>query len=250
MNRHGLITTKGSFVTRKLIIAIDGPSGSGKSTLSRLLAAALDYTNIDTGAMYRAVALAAHRAGVSPDDQTSLTRLCADLDIEFLRRDGEERVLLDGEDVSAAIRTPEASMLASRYSASPAVRRAMVRLQREMGAEGGVVLEGRDIGTVVFPGAEVKFFLSASARERGLRRYKELLAKGLQVDPEKTIAEVVARDEADSVREHSPLVQAENAIAIDTTAMTIEEVLAKMVSLVRERQADLARGRTEKGNVS
>jgi cytidylate kinase len=242
MNRHGLITTKGSFVTRKLIIAIDGPSGSGKSTLSRLLAATLDYTNIDTGAMYRAVALAAHRAGVSPDDQTSLTRLCADLDIEFLRR--------DGEDVSAAIRTPEASMLASRYSASPAVRRAMVRLQREMGAEGGVVLEGRDIGTVVFPGAEVKFFLSASARERGLRRYKELLAKGLQVDPEKTIAEVVARDEADSVREHSPLVQAENAIAIDTTAMTIEEVLAKMVSLVRERQADLARGRTEKGNVS
>jgi cytidylate kinase len=249
--KHDRFTiTKGSFVTRKLIVAIDGPSGSGKSTLSRMLAAALEYTNIDTGAMYRSVALAAHRAGVAPDDQAALTRLCEDLHIDFLRRDGEERVLLNGEDVSAAIRTPEASMLASRYSASPAVRRAMVRLQREMGAEGGVVLEGRDIGTVVFPGAEVKFFLSASARERGLRRYKELIAKGVQVDLEKTVADVVARDEADSAREHSPLVRAEDAIAIDTTTMSIDEVLQEMVSLVRQRQAVLAQGRTEKGKVS
>jgi cytidylate kinase len=250
MNQRGLITTKRIFVTRELIIAIDGPSGSGKSTLSRMLAAALEYTNIDTGAMYRSVALAAHRAGVAPDDQAALTRLCADIHIDFLRRDGEERVLLNGEDVSAAIRTPEASMLASRYSASPAVRRAMVRLQRAMGAEGGVVLEGRDIGTVVFPGAEVKFFLSASARERGLRRYKELIAKGVQVDLEKTVADVVARDEADSAREHSPLVRAEDAIAIDTTTMSIDEVLQEMVSLVRQRQAVLAQGRTEKGKVS
>lgn len=237
-------------MNRKLIVAIDGPSGSGKSTLSRLLAAALDYTNIDTGAMYRSVALAAHRAGVAPDDLAALTRLCADLHIEFLRRDGDERVLLNEEDVSSAIRTPEASMLASRYSASPAVRRAMVRLQREMGAAGGVVLEGRDIGTVVFPGAEVKFFLSATARERGLRRYKELVAKGLQVDLEKTVAEVVARDEADSVREHSPLVRADDAIPIDTTSMSIDEVLEKMVGLVRERQAAMVQDRPEKGKVS
>jgi cytidylate kinase len=223
-------------VKQELIIAIDGPSGSGKSTLSKLLARALKYTNIDTGAMYRSVALAASRAGLEPQDREALARLCRQLRIEFLRRDGEERVLLDGEDVSAQIRTPEASMLASRFSAVPEVRQAMVGLQREMGAGGGVVLEGRDIGTVVFPRAEVKFFLLAGARERGRRRYEELKAKGLQVDLEQTIVEVKARDEADSAREHAPLIQAEDAIAIDTTTMTIDEVLREMVRLVHERQ--------------
>jgi cytidylate kinase len=237
-------------VNRKLIVAIDGPSGSGKSTLSRLLATALDYTNIDTGAMYRSVALAAHRAGIAPDDQAALSRLCADLHIAFLRRNGDERVLLNGEDVSSVIRTPEASMLASRFSASPAVRQAMVRLQREMGAGGGVVLEGRDIGTVVFPCAEVKFFLSASARERGRRRYQELIAKGLKVDLEKTIAEVIARDAADSAREHAPLVQAEDAIAIDTTTLTIDEVLQEMLDLVLERQNSIGSHENRHGKES
>jgi cytidylate kinase len=225
-------------VNKELIIAIDGPSGSGKSTLSKLLARALNYTNIDTGAMYRSVALAASRAGLQPEDGAGLARLCENLRIEFLRKDGGERVLLDGEDVSEAIRTPEASMQASRYSAVPEVRKAMVDLQRKMGAHGGVVLEGRDIGTVVFPDAEVKFFLLASARERGRRRYEELKAKGLEVDLEQTIAEVQARDDADSAREHAPLIQAEDAIAIDTTTMTIDEVLAEMIRLVGERQAE------------
>lgn len=221
---------------RELIVAVDGPSGSGKSTLSRLLAAALNYINIDTGAMYRSVGLAAHRAGVDPEDDQGLAGLCRNLSIEFVRRGTDERVLLNGEDVSEAIRTPEMSMMASRVSACPAVREAMGQLQKSMGEKGGVVLEGRDIGTVVFPQAEVKFFLLASAAERGRRRYKELRAKGLQVDLQQTIAEVEERDAADSNRQHAPLVQAEDALAIDTTAMTIEQVLEEMLRIVNQRR--------------
>lgn len=219
---------------RELIIAIDGPSGAGKSTLSKLLARALGYLHLDTGAMYRAVALAARRANIDPSDQTALERLCADIDITFARSPGGDRVLLNGEDVSADIRTPEVSLLTSRISAVPAVREAMVRLQRVMGEAGGVVLEGRDIGTVVFPGAEVKFFLSASARERGRRRYEELKGKGMEVDLETTIVEVEARDAADSARAHSPLVQAVDATPLDSTNMGIEEVLAQMLKIVEE----------------
>lgn len=223
---------------RELIIAIDGPSGAGKSTLSKLLARALGYTNIDTGAMYRSVALEACRRGIDPGDSAALARLCEELHIDFDRADGGERVLLNGEDVSVAIRTPEVSLLTSQVSACPAVRQAMVRLQRQMGERGGVVLEGMDIGTVVFPHAEAKFFLVASARERGRRRYEELKARGLEVDLEQTIAEVEARDAADSVREHAPLVQAKDAIAIDSTAMTIDHVLAEMLRVVKNRRRE------------
>lgn len=224
---------------RELIIAIDGPSGAGKSTLSKLLAKRLGYINIDTGAMYRSVALAARRRGIDPADNEALTRLCAALRIEFIRHNGGERVILDGEDVSAAIRTPEVSLLTSKVSACPAVREAMVRLQREMGACGGVVLEGRDIGSVVFPRAEVKFFLVATVRERGRRRYDELRAKGLAVDLEQTIAEVESRDAADTAREHAPLLQAPDAIPIDTTTMGIDEVLAEMLRIIEERRTAL-----------
>jgi cytidylate kinase len=221
---------------RELIIAIDGPSGAGKSTLSKLLARTLGYVNIDTGAMYRSVALAAARQGIDPADAAALERLCASLRIDFARRENGEQVLLNGEDVSAAIRTPEVSLLTSKVSACPAVREAMVRLQRQMGERGGVVLEGRDIGTVVFPQAEVKFFLVATARERGRRRFEELQAKGMAVDLAQTIAEVETRDAADSAREHAPLVQASDAVAIDTTAMTIEEVLAEMLRVIEARR--------------
>lgn len=223
---------------RKLIIAIDGPSGAGKSTLSKLLAKALCYINIDTGAMYRSVALAARRRGIDPADSTALAELCKDIRIEFVRQQKGERVLLDGEDVSSAIRTPEVSLLTSKVSACAAVRKEMVRLQREMGIHGGVVLEGRDIGTVVFPGAEVKFFLIATACERGRRRFEELKAKGLPVDLEQTIAEVETRDAADSAREHAPLIQAPDAVAIDTTSMSIEDVLAEMLRIVEERSGN------------
>ncbi len=225
---------------RELIIAIDGPSGAGKSTLSKLLAQRLGYLNLDTGAMYRAVALAASREGIDPADTVGLERLCRNLDIAFGGRQGEQ-VLLNGEDVSAAVRTPENSLLTSRISACPAVRQDMVRRQRQMGEGGGVVLEGRDIGTVVFPQAEVKFFLRASARERGRRRYEELRAKGLAVDLEQTIAEVEARDAADSAREHAPLLQASDAVVIDSTKMSIEEVLTEMLRIVEGRRQE-ARG--------
>lgn len=221
---------------RELIIAIDGPSGAGKSTLSKLLAQHLGYVNIDTGAMYRAVALAASRRGIDLADEASLGRLAQQVQIGFRRGPEGEQVLLDGEDVSSAIRTPEISLLTSRVAACAAVRQAMVDLQRRMGQQGGVVLEGRDIGSVVFPGAEVKIFLSASARERGRRRHAELRAKGLQVDLEQTIAEVEARDAADSGREHAPLVQPADAVVIDATALGIEEVLGQMLELTLQRR--------------
>lgn len=225
---------------RKLIIAIDGPSGVGKSTLSRLLADKLDYIKIDTGAMYRSVALAARQAGIASEDEAGLKQLCDGLRLEFVRRNGREIVLLNSEDVSEAIRTPEISLLASRVSAQPVVRRAMLCLQRALGKRGGVVLEGRDIGTVVFPQAEVKLFLLATAEERGRRRYRELKDKDLDVDLEQTIAEVRTRDAADSEREHAPLRQAADAVAIDTTRLGIDQVLEEMLAVVRRRQAAMA----------
>jgi cytidylate kinase len=224
------------FLNREPIIAIDGPSGAGKSTLSRLLARSLGYVQLDTGAMYRAVALAARKNGTDPEDDEALGRLCERIAIRFVREGEVEKVYLGDQDVTEAIRTPELSLLTSRISASPAVRRAMVRLQRAMGAGGGVVLEGRDIGTVVFPEAEVKFFLRATARERGRRRFEELRAKGLEVDLERTIAEVEARDRADSSRRHAPLEQAADAVPIDSTALSIDQVLKKMLEVVRERR--------------
>lgn len=217
-------------------MAIDGPSGAGKSTLSKALARQLDYTNIDTGAMYRSVALMAQRHDVDLENNDALKALCNDLTIEFIRSTNSENVLINGEDVSTAIRTPEISLLTAKVAASPVVRKAMVDQQREMGKAGGVVLEGRDIGSVVFPAAEVKFFLSATAEERGRRRYDELRATGVDVDLEQTIAEVEARDQADSEREHAPLVQTEDAVSIDSTRMTINQVLEEMVRLVRIKE--------------
>jgi len=223
----------------KIIVAIDGPSGSGKSTLSKRLARHLDFVNIDTGAMYRTVALAAFRAGIDPEDHAALKDLCASLSIHFKRIDGEERVWLGNEDVSEAIRTPEMSLLTSAVSASPEVRQALVELQRRMGENGcesGVVLEGRDIGTEVFPDAQVKFFLHASDEERGRRRYAQLRENGQDVSLKQTIAEVVERDRADESREHAPLRQAQDAIVIDSTALNIEEVLTLMLQHVRQIQ--------------
>ena len=217
---------------KKLIIAIDGPSGVGKSTLSKQLAAHFGYVNLDTGAMYRTVALAAQRRQIDAMDCAALEALCHQIEIRFVRQDSVERVLLDGEDVSDAIRTPEVSQLTPLFAACPEVRTAMVGLQRALGAEGGVVLEGRDIGTVVFPNADIKFFLVATAEECGRRRCLELQAKGIAVNMEQTIAEVQARDVADSSRESSPLCKADNAIEVDTTRLSIDEVLVVMIEKV------------------
>lgn len=222
------------------IVAIDGPSGAGKSTISRMLARRLHFTHIDTGAMYRCVALAALRRGIDPANEADLDKLCRQLKIDFLRDDGRQRVILDGEDVSDAIRTPEVSLLTSRVSSLAAVREQMVSLQRQMGRDGGVVLEGRDIGSVVFPDAQLKFFLTASVEERGLRRYRELREQGHEVDLTRTVKEVTARDQADSSRQHSPLIQAYDAIVIDSTAMTIEQVVDEMARRVAAYQAGCA----------
>lgn len=223
----------------KIIVAIDGPSGAGKSTLSKSLARRLDFINIDTGAMYRTVALAASRAGIDAEDHAALKELCTDLPICFKRIKGEERIWLGDEDVSEAIRTPQMSLLTSAVSASPAVRQAMAALQRRMGEDcsgAGVVLEGRDIGTEVFPNAQVKFFLYASDEERGRRRYEQLRENGQDVTLEQTIAEVVARDRADESRTHAPLRQAHDAIVIDSTVLDIEEVLDLMLRHVYKLQ--------------
>lgn len=218
-----------------LIIAIDGPSGAGKSTITRLLADRLGYVFLDTGAMYRAVALAAQREGIVADNDAALEEICRHTRISFVRTNGCCRVMLNDEDVSELIRNPEISLLTSRISTRKVVREFMLSLQREMARDGGVILEGRDIGTVVFPDADVKFFLSASAEERGRRRYKELKAAGKAIDLETTIAEVMQRDEQDVRREHAPLRRAEDAIGIDSTQLSIDEVLERMEKVVREK---------------
>ena len=216
-----------------LVIAIDGPSGAGKSTVTHLLAERLGYLQIDTGAMYRAVAYLMLHAGIDADDNDAVERFCRSIDIRLDRSDGFQRVFANGQEVTAQIRTPEMSLMTSRISTLRPVREAMMLAQRRMGARGGVVLEGRDIGTVVFPDADLKFFLSASAEERGKRRFMELIAKGEQVTLESTIKAVAVRDQQDSQRDLAPLRMAEGAIAIDSSGRTIEEVLDIMVTVCK-----------------
>jgi CMP/dCMP kinase len=210
------------------IVAIDGPSGAGKTTVSKLLARRAGLTRLDTGAMYRACALAARRSNIPWSDGKRLGRMCADLSIGFRREREEMRITLAGEDVSDAIRTPEISMGASEVSVHAPVREAMVALQRKMGEGGGIVLEGRDTGTVVFPDAEAKFFLDAQAAVRALRRYRELAAAE-EKSYEEVLQDVLRRDIQDSTRQHSPLRMAEGAAYIDSTTLTAEEVVEEML---------------------
>jgi len=218
-------------VSEPVIVAIDGPSGVGKSTTSRLVARALNLPHIDTGAMYRALALAAKRAGVGTRDAEGLEQLAAKVRIEFIP--GERaRILLDGDDVTTLIRTPEISMGASDVSAVPAVRRVLVRLQQELGHRDGGVLEGRDIGTKVFPETPHKFFLTARPEVRARRRTDELIAKGQPADYDAVLADCRARDEQDSTRADSPLTYDGTYKIVDTSDLTIDQVVDRIVRAV------------------
>lgn len=216
-----------------LIIAIDGPSGAGKSTVGRALANALSYTYLDTGAMYRAVAIRALELNIPLDDETALGRAAATALIAF--DETGKRVLLDGRDVTDEIRTREATKAASAVARMSAVRRELVRRQQELGRAGGVVLDGRDIGSVVFPDAEVKFYLDAAAESRAQRRFDELRAKGQEASIEAILEEIRARDHQDMTRHDSPLVKTPDAIVLDTTNLTPDEVIRRLVALVRDR---------------
>jgi cytidylate kinase len=228
-------------ILRDIVVAIDGPAGSGKSSTAKRVAKELGHRHIDTGAMYRAVALKALRAGVDPDDGDACGELAGSIQITFGKtRDGEQTVLADGEDVSRDIRSPEVTRAVSPVSAHPSVRSAMVRQQRSLAEAGGAVLEGRDIGTVVLPSAEVKIFLVASTTVRAERRLKELRESGLAVDAGKVERDIIRRDEYDSAREASPLKRAVGSVEVDTTNLTIEEQVGRIVGIVRETAADLA----------
>lgn len=214
----------------RIVIAIDGPAGSGKSTLAALLARKYGYTNIETGAMYRALALKAILQNVSVDDSAQLAVLARESQIELLARPEGNRVLLDGQDVTERIRQQDITDAASRVSVHPAVREWMVGRQRELGAGGGVVMEGRDIGTKVFPDAEVKIFLDAAPEVRGSRRFLQQPATA--APPESVLAELRARDERDRTRANSPLVPAPDAVLIDSTNLTLDQVLLKAGEII------------------
>jgi len=214
------------------IITIDGPAGSGKSTVSRLLAARLGYLYLDTGAMYRAVALQARRKNVDLKDTEKISSICRELDLHFKTLDGVTRLFLGTEDISAAIRSPEMDMLSSAVSAIKEVREAMTVLQRKMAEHGEVVAEGRDMGTVVFPDAECKFFIDADPGVRAGRRYRERQERGESVSRQAVEKELKKRDDQDMTRTLAPLVPAKDAILLDTTTLTVVEVVEKMVKTI------------------
>jgi len=227
---------------RRPIIAIDGPAGSGKSTVAKIVAERLGYTYIDTGAMYRAVAVKSLEAGIPLEEPDRIVELANRLDIKFKTIEGKQHIFVDGDDLTDAIRTPEATRLSSPVSAIPGVRHRLVEIQRQMGAEGGVVMEGRDIGTYVFPNAEVKAFMTASPEERARRRAKDLESAGIDVDIEKVAADIKERDERDSSRAMAPLKQADDAELIVTDGMSIEEVVNAVIELHNKRIGNCCTG--------
>jgi CMP/dCMP kinase len=218
----------------RIIVAIDGPAGAGKSTIARQLARHFGLLNLETGAMYRAFALKALRAALALDESSGLEALAAETSIRLEPGEEENRVLLDGEDVTGLIRNPMVTEAASRVSVLPRIRAWMVRLQQQLGAQGGVVMEGRDIGTVVFPHAEVKIFLDAAPEVRGLRRYDQMDQKGTAPPPppDEIIRDLRARDERDRNRADSPLKPAQDSVILDSTNLTLEEAVSEAVSIV------------------
>ncbi len=214
---------------KKLLITIDGPAGAGKTTVSRALADRLGYRYIDTGALYRGVALAVKTQGINPQNDADLKQLCNGLELAFVIKNEGLRLISNGEDISDRIRTPEITMLASAVSARPVVREYLLDLQRDMGREKAAVFEGRDMGTVVFPEADVKFFLDASTGIRAQRRFDEFQSKSSQTLDE-VERDIQQRDQNDSTREVAPLKPAQDAVIIDSTDLTVEQVVEMMVS--------------------
>ena len=219
---------------KRIIVAIDGPAGAGKSTIARQLARRFGLLNLETGAMYRAFALKALRRDVALDDATALEQLSTETDIRLEAGEAENRVLLDDEDVTGQIRNPVVTDAASRVSVFPSIRAWMVRLQQQMGADGGVVMEGRDIGTVVFPHAEVKIFLDAAPEVRGMRRFDQM-GPAPAVQAEEVIRDLRARDERDRNRADSPLKPSPDAVLLDSTDMNLEQVVKAAEAIVESR---------------
>jgi len=220
---------------RKINIAIDGPAGAGKSTIAKIIAESLKITYLDTGAMYRAVALKAIRNGIDTKDEDSLVKMLEDTDISISYEQNNQIVYLDGEDVTKQIRTPDVSIGASNVAVVPQVRIKMVELQRKIAEERSVVMDGRDIGTYVLPNADVKIFLTASVEVRARRRYNELLEKGTNnISYDDVLKDVIYRDKNDSSRDFAPLKKAEDAIEIDTTELNIDEVVEKIKNIIKE----------------
>lgn len=213
-------------------IAIDGPSGAGKSTLAKALAKELSFLYVDTGAIYRTVGLFAKQNGIDPSDEKELSARFSDVKINLVWKDGSQHVILNDEDVSDLIRTPEMSMYASAVSALPKVRAFLLDMQRNFSKENNVIMDGRDIGTVVLPDADVKLFLVANPENRAKRRYEELLAKGQNVTYEEVLSDMIKRDKNDSERQTAPCVAAPDAILFDNSALTLEETINKALEII------------------
>ncbi|MEI1256346.1 (d)CMP kinase [Blautia sp. JLR.GB0024] len=218
-------------------IAIDGPAGAGKSTIARALAKRLSYIYVDTGAMYRAMALYLLREGISAEDSGRIEEACERVDISIIYEDNVQKVLLNGEDVSSLIRSEEVGDMASRSAQNGRVREKLVELQRQLAAKTNVVMDGRDIGTCVLPGADVKIYLTASVHTRAVRRYKEYLEKGMEADLAQIEEDIEKRDHQDMNREISPLKKAEDAVLLDSSDMTIEEVLDAMTAVCEKKKS-------------
>lgn len=220
---------------RRLIVTIDGPAGSGKSTVSKMLAERISYVYLDTGALYRAIAYRVHQEKIVPEDVKQLSKLCTGIVISLETIDGKISIIVDGNDITDKIRTERIGFLASKISAVPVVRETLLSLQREVGRAGGIVAEGRDMGTVVFPCADVKFYLVADVLERARRRHRELVERGETVDLEKVLRSLSARDRQDSGRSIAPLKEAEDAVVIDSTFLDVTEVVNTMRRIIEER---------------